>query len=310
VIRLILPLIAANFAAWGLAFAVFHGNTVLLGAALLAFTLGCRHAVDADHIAAIDNATRKLVQIGQPSSATGLYFSLGHSTVVWLASAGIALMAGMAGSRFALLRQIGGTFGTGVSALFLLGMAAANLMVLKGILAAIRRRKGGDTGDIADVLVPRGFLARLLRPVLRLVGRSRHMFAVGVLFGLGFDTASEIGVLGISAAAAGGGMPLWAILIFPALFTTGMSLLDTLDSVLMAGAYGWAFVDPGRKLYYNLAVTFVSVIAALILGGLELASLIPALPPLPATGLLGPVLIGTFALLWLGWAVMRLRRAG
>ena len=313
--RLILSLVAANLVAWGLAYTAFHGSAVLMGAAVLAYTLGCRHAVDADHIAAIDNATRRLSASGRRPATTGLYFSLGHSAVVWLASVGIALAASAAGPQFAHLRSIGRLFGTGVSVLFLLGLAAANLLVLKGIVAAIRRQKQGETithEHIDAVLAPRGFYARLLKPVFRMVSKSRHMFVVGVLFGLGFDTATEIGVLGISAAAAGGGLPIWTILIFPALFTAGMSLLDTLDSALMAGAYGWAFVEPSRKLYYNFTVTFVSVVVALVVGGLELMTMIPAglwaspMPEMP--GWLGFAVIGLFAALWLGWSLRRSAR--
>jgi high-affinity nickel-transport protein len=313
--RLIAFLIAANLAAWGLATAAFHGNTVLMGAAFLAYMLGCRHAVDADHIAAIDNATRRLSACGHRPATTGLYFSLGHSAVVWLASVGIALAASAAGPQFATLRSIGGLLGTSVSVLFLLGLAAANLLVLKGILAAIRRQKQGETvthEHIDAVLAPRGFTAWLLKPVFRMVSKSRHMFAVGVLFGLGFDTATEIGVLGISAAAASGGLPIWTILIFPALFTAGMSLIDTLDSALMAGAYGWAFVEPARKLYYNLTVTFLSVVVALVVGGIELMTMIPANAWTSALsgaqGWLGIAVIALFAVLWLGWSLRRRAR--
>ena len=308
--RLFLSLIAANLAAWGLATAAFHGSAVLMGAAFLAYMLGCRHAADADHIAAIDNATRRLSASGHRPATTGLYFSLGHSAVVWAASAGIALAANAAGPQFALLRSVGGLFGTGVSVLFLLGLAVANLLVLKGIIAAIRRQRRGEViehQDIDTLLVPRGFYARIFKPIFRMVSKSRHMFVVGVLFGLGFDTATEIGVLGISAAAAGGGLPIWCILIFPALFTAGMSLLDTLDSALMAGAYGWAFVEPARKLYYNLTVTFASVVVALVVGGIELTTMIPAnawTSALSGTqGWLGVSVIALFAALWLGWSL-------
>jgi len=275
--RLFVLLIGANLAAWGIAFSAFHGSAVLMGAAVLAYTFGCRHAIDADHIAAIDNAARKLTGRVAFPATTGLWFSLGHSTVVWVASAGIAAVAGAAGPHLTVLKQIGGALGTGVSAFVLLGLAVANVAVLKGIVAAIRRQKQGGTAayeDMDALVAPRGFYARILKPVFRMVSQSRHMFLVGVLFGLGFDTATEIGVLGLSAAAAGGGLSIWFILIFPALFTAGMSLIDTLNSSVMAGAYGWALVEPGRKLYYNLAITFVSVVVALVIGGIEAVSLV------------------------------------
>ena len=303
-VRLFAPLIGANLAVWAVALVLFGDRPVLLGTALLAYSLGLRHAVDADHIAAIDNVTRKLVQTGRSSHATGLYFSLGHSAVVWLASLGIALAATAVTPGFAAMREVGGTIGTSVSALFLLGIAAVNLIVLKGLVGALRRQRQGqppDAGELDTMLAPRGVYTRLLKPVFRLVSRSRHMFAIGFLFGLGFDTATEIGVLGISAAAAGHGIGVWTILIFPALFTAGMALVDTADSVLMTRAYGWAFVQPARKLYYNLAVTFASVIVALLVGGIEVLSLLPTHADLGhATSGLGYAIIAAFALLWLG----------
>ena len=277
-LRVFGPLVIANLVTWAVAIVLFAGNSVLLGAALLAYTLGLRHAVDADHIAAIDNATRKLMQDGQHPHRTGLYFSLGHSTVVWLASLGIAFAATATGPHMEAFRNFGGAIGTTVSVLFLFGIAAANIFVLKGLVSAIRRHRQGDTlsgEDLDGLLVPRGPYARLFKPLFRMVSRSRHMFAIGFLFGLGFDTATEIGVLGISAAAATHGLPVWSILIFPALFTAAMSLVDTLDSTLMTGAYGWAFAEPARKLYYNFTVTFCSVVVALIVGGIEAIALLP-----------------------------------
>ncbi len=307
--RLLVPLALANLAAWAAAFAVFHGDAVLMGAALLAYTLGLRHAVDADHIAAIDNVTRKLVQEGKRPTATGLYFSLGHSAVVWLAAIGIALAAGAMGPRLDLLRHIGGAFGTAISVLFLFAIAAANLAVLAGIVAAVRRHRDGEApahAGLNNLLAPRGLYTRLLAPLFACVSQSRHMFAIGFLFGLGFDTASEIGVLGLSAAGAGHGMPIWSVLIFPALFTAGMSAVDTLDSGLMTHAYGWALVAPARKLYYNLAVTFLSVVVAVVVGGVEAASLLG--PHLDA-GNLGYGIVAAFAGLWLAALFMHRRAA-
>jgi nickel/cobalt transporter (NiCoT) family protein len=276
--------------------------------------LGLRHAFDADHIAAIDNVTRKLMQTGQRPVAAGLYFSLGHSAVVWLASIGIAVAVNTAGPPMEFMHHVGGYVGTGVSALFLLGIAAANLVVLKGIIGAIRRRRRGETierKELDQLLVPKGLYTRLVQPVFRMVSRSWHMLIVGMLFGLGFDTATEIGVLGISATAAGSGMPIWFILIFPALFTAGMSLVDTLDSTLMSGAYGWAFVDPGRKLYYNLTITFLSVVAALVVGGIEAMTLIPEdlwrhTAEVPEGA--GYAIAAVLALLWAAWTLLHRSR--
>jgi high-affinity nickel-transport protein len=265
-------LIAFNVAVWGLALLASHSHPLLLGSALLAYTFGLRHAVDADHIAAIDNVTRKLMQDGQRPVSVGLYFSLGHSTVVVLASVAIAVTASALEGQFRDFRTIGGLVGTLVSAAFLFAIAVANIMVLIGLYRSFQRVKHGGRfveEDLDKLLANRGFLSRIYRSIFRLIGKSWHMYPLGFLFGLGFDTATEIGVLTISALGAAQGLPIWAILIFPALFTAGMTLIDTTDSVLMLGAYGWAFVKPIRKLYYNMTITFVSVVVALVVGGLE-----------------------------------------
>jgi high-affinity nickel-transport protein len=269
-------LIGANLAAWAWAIAAFHQYPVLLGTALLAYSFGLRHAVDADHIAAIDNVTRKLMQSGKPSERVGLFFSLGHSTVVVLASLGIALGAGALNTRFAGLKDAGGLIGTSVSALFLFAIAIANLFILAGVYRAFQRVKSGGTlveDDLDLLLSGFGVLARIFKPLFRFIRSSWQMYPLGLLFGLGFDTATEIGVLGISAAAAAKGLSVWSLLIFPALFTAGMALIDTTDSVLMARAYGWAFVKPVRKLYYNLTITAVSVLVALLVGSVEVLGL-------------------------------------
>ena len=267
--RLILlyaALLLGNAAAWGWAFALFGGNTALMGTALLAYALGLRHAVDADHIAAIDNTTRKLVQEGKRPLGVCLFFSLGHSTVVVLASAAIAL-ASLKLGRLVWLHEIGANIGTAVSASFLFLIAAANILTLLGILRAMR----GAT-DLPTL--PGGVLGRLLKPVMRLVSKSWHLYPLGFLFGLGFDTASEVGLLGISASQASHAVPFWSIMVFPALFTAGMSLIDTTDGVLMTGAYGWALLRPARKLVYNLTVTLFSILVALVIGALEAANLL------------------------------------
>jgi nickel/cobalt transporter (NiCoT) family protein len=270
-------LIGANIAAWVWALIAFHDYPVLVGTAFLAYTFGLRHAVDADHIAAIDNVTRKLMQDGKRPVAVGLFFSLGHSTVVVLASAAIALATGALEGRFESFKVVGGVIGTLVSALFLFLIAAANFLILRSVYQTFRQvHRGGAfvEEDLNHLLAQRGLLGRVFRPLFRLVSRSWHMYPLGFLFGLGFDTATEIGLLGISAAEASKGLPIWSIMVFPALFTAGMSLIDTTDGVVMLGAYGWALNRPIRKLYYNLTITFVSVLVAVLIGSIEALGLI------------------------------------
>jgi len=317
-------LILFNLAAWAAAFVAFRAHPLLMGSSLLAYSLGLRHAVDADHIAAIDNVTRKLMQAGQRPVTVGLMFSLGHSTVVVLASAAIAATTVALQSRFGVVREVGSIIGTLVSTFFLFAIALINLAILSSLIAAFRVvRRGGsyDAEDLNLLLANRGFLARLLRPLFRLVTRPRHMYFLGFLFGLGFDTASEIGLLGIAAAGATQGLPVWSILVFPALFTAGMTLIDTTDSVLMTGAYGWAFIKPVRKLYYNITVTTVSVLVAVVIGGIEGLGLIAAQMRLAGgfwtvigelngnLGLAGYAVIGIMVLSWLlSIAVYRWKR--
>ena len=270
-------LAVANAGAWGWALVAFRHHPLLLGTALLAYGLGLRHAIDADHIAAIDNVTRKLMQEGKKPVGVGFFFSLGHSTVVVLASVAIAATAVALNARFEAWRAVGGMLGTAVSAGFLLVIAAINLVVLVSVYRTFHRvRREGRyvTEDLDALLAGGGLLARVFRPMFAMIRRSWHMYPLGLLFGLGFDTATEIGLLGISAAEAASGMSLWTILVFPALFTAGMSLVDTTDSVLMLGAYGWAFTRPVRKLYYNMTITFVSVVVALLVGGIEALGLV------------------------------------
>ncbi len=277
VVGLYAVLILANLAAWAWALIVFHDSPLLLGTAFLAYSFGLRHAFDADHIAAIDNVTRKLMQEGKRPVSVGFFFSLGHSTVVIALAVAIALTTVALQSHFDALKTIGGMIGTSVSALFLFAIAAANILVFVQVYRAFRfvtKGHGMAEEDIDEILSKRGFLGRVLRPAFRLIERSWHMYPLGFLFGLGFDTATEVGLLGISAAQASQGMSIWTILVFPALFTAGMSLMDTTDGVLMIGAYGWAFVKPVRKLYYNMTITLVSVVAALVIGGIEALGLI------------------------------------
>jgi nickel/cobalt transporter (NiCoT) family protein len=262
----------ANIGVWIWAFYAFRDQPVLLGTALLAYGFGLRHAVDADHIAAIDNVTRKLMQDGKRPVSVGFFFALGHSTVVILATAGVAATATVLASRFDAFKTVGGIVGTLVSTLFLFVIAAMNIAILIGVWRAFRNVRGGGAfaeQDFDVLLNSRGLLARLFRPVFRFVASSWHMFPLGFLIGLGFDTATEVALLGISATQAAQGLSIWSIMIFPALFAAGMSLIDTTDGVLMLGAYNWAFIKPIRKLYYNLVITAVSVAVALLIGGIE-----------------------------------------
>jgi len=270
-------LIAVNLAAWLWALIAFHDFPVLLGTGALAYSFGLRHAFDADHIAAIDNVTRKLMQEGKRPPTVGLFFSLGHSTIVIGLSVAIAVATTALQTKFDVLKGVGGVIGTLVSAFFLFVIAGANILVLISIYRAFRTVKNGGAfveADLDPLLANRGLLSRLFRRFFRAIERSWQMYPLGVLFGLGFDTATEVGLLGISAAGASQGLSIWSILVFPALFTAGMTLIDTTDSILMTGAYGWAFVKPIRKLYYNLTITAASVVVAVVVGGLETLNLI------------------------------------
>jgi high-affinity nickel-transport protein len=276
-IFLLAILIVFNLVVWLWALTAFHGFPVLLAIALVAYLFGLRHAVDADHIAAIDNVTRKLMQQGQRPVGVGFFFSLGHSTIVFGLSVAIALTSIALKDRFDWFENVGGLIGTTVSAFFLIGIALVNMVILVSIwrtFRAVRRGEPYVDEDLNLILAKRGFFGRIFRSIFRLVTHSWQMYFVGFLFGLGFDTATEVGVLGISAASAAKGMSIWAILVFPALFTCGMALVDSLDSMLMVGAYGWAFAKPLRKLYYNLTITAVSILVALVIGGIETLGLV------------------------------------
>ncbi len=300
---------------WGWAFAEFHDRPILLGTALLAFSFGLRHAVVADHIAAIDNVTRKFMQEGKRPVAVGFFFSLGHSSVVILASLALVLATTALKDRFNVFKEAGSLVGTSVSAIFLIAIAAFNLIIFLSIYRAFRRACQGEViadEDLDIILAQRGFLSRIFRRLFNLVSSSWHMLPLGFLFGLGFDTATEIAVLGISAAEASKGMPISAIMVFPMLFTAGMSLVDTTDGVLMLGAYGWAFQNPLRKLFYNMTITLVSVLVAVIVGGIETLGLIGDRLSLKGVfwdaigtinehfGMLGYGIIALFIVSWLG----------
>jgi nickel/cobalt transporter (NiCoT) family protein len=275
-VRLYAFLLAFNVVAWGLVLFASLSYPILLPAAFLAYTFGLRHAVDADHIAAIDNSTRKLMRDGQRPVGVGLFFSLGHSTIVVALSIVIAISAAFV-SDVPSLRNIGGIVGTSVSAAFLLLIGAINLVVFADVYRMFRKVSAGGAYDeetLEEYLDNRGLLARLFRPALRAIGKSWHMYPLGVLFGLGFDTASEVALLGLAATTGASHLPVWLIVLLPAVFAAGMSLVDATDGVLMLGAYGWAYVKPIRKLYYNLNITLVSVLIAFVIGGLEALSVI------------------------------------
>ena len=308
-------LITANLAAWAWAFLLFQHQPLFLGTALLAYSFGLRHAVDADHIAAIDNVTRKLMQEGKRPVTVGLFFALGHSAVVVLAAAGVAATATLLSTQFDQFKSVGGVIGTTVSALFLFAIATANLFILRAVWRTWRHVRAGGRYVDADfdlLLNSRGVLARLFRPLFRLITKGWHMFPLGFLFGLGFDTATEVSLLGISATQAAQGVSAWSIMVFPALFAAGMSLVDTTDGVLMLGAYDWAFVHPVRKLYYNLTITLVSVVVAVLVGGIEALGLLGAQLDLSGwfwDGIgslndnfnsLGFAIIGVFIAAWVG----------
>ena len=305
---------ATNVLAWVWAFVVLRHNAILFGSAFLAYTFGVRHAIDADHIAAIDNSTRKLMQRGERPVGVGFFFSLGHSLVVVLLSLAVGLAASQVSGRFDELKAFGDIFGTLASALFLFLLAAFNIVVLTSVWRTFQAVKRGDRffeNDFDVLFNSRGFLARLFRPLLRIVSKSWHLFPIGFLFGLGFDTATEVALFGITATQALNGASFGMLLVFPALFTAGMTLIDSTDGVLMLGAYGWAFMKPIRKLYYNITITAVSVIIAVLIGGVETLGLIGDAFKLEGPfweaigslndnfGVLGFGIIGVFALSWI-----------
>ncbi|MBX5452861.1 MAG: HoxN/HupN/NixA family nickel/cobalt transporter [Acidobacteriia bacterium] len=307
-------LVVANILAWIWALIAFRHYPVFLGTAFLAYSLGLRHAVDADHIAAIDNVTRKLIAEGKRPTTVGFFFSLGHSTIVLLASVGVAVAATTFNARFSAFRDFGNIIGTLISSLFLLGIAIVNVVILVNVYRVFNSVKAGGsyTEESLDrLLAGRGLLTRLFRPLFALIRKSWQMYIIGFLFGLGFDTATEVSLLGISATQAAQGMPIWSILVFPALFTAGMSLIDTADSILMLSVYAWAFVKPVRKLYYNMAVTSVSVVIALVVCAIEVAGLLSDQLSLEGSfwriigvlndnfGTIGYLIITIFVLIWI-----------
>jgi nickel/cobalt transporter (NiCoT) family protein len=312
-------LVLANAVAWAWALLALWDRPALFATAFLAYTFGLRHAVDADHIAAIDNVVRKMMQEGKQPLSVGFFFSLGHSTVVVLAAIGIAATTTALQSRFAAFKTLGGLIGTSVSVFFLLTIAVVNLVILAGVWRSFQhvQRGGRIEADHLDALLAgRGLLARLFRGIFRIISKSWHMYPLGLLFALGFDTATEIGLLGLSAAQAAEGMSLWSILIFPALFTAAMVVVDTIDGLFMVGAYGWALINPVRKLWYNLTITAMSVLIALFIGGIEAVGLLTeklgmegrfwtAVGDLNGSlGIFGLLMVAAFLFCWLGSALI------
>ena len=257
------------------------GDKVLgIGVGLTAYALGLRHAFDADHIAAIDNTTRKLMEDGQRPLGVGFFFSLGHSTIVFglalLISLGVRAVVGPVQDDSSALHHYTGLIGTSVSGLFLYLIAAINIVILAGILKVFRGMRRGhfDEAELEQHLNNRGFFNRFFGRFTRSITKSRQMYPLGMLFGLGFDTATEIALLVLAGSSAAAGLPWYAILCLPVIFAAGMSLLDTIDGSFMNVAYGWAFAQPVRKVFYNIAVTGLSIAVALVIGTAELLGLL------------------------------------
>jgi high-affinity nickel-transport protein len=299
-------LVGANLAAWAWAFAVFHDQPALLASSVLAWTLGLRHAVDADHIAAIDTVTRKLVQEGKQPIATGFFFALGHSTVVTLIALAVCFAAAALTTHFSSMQSVGGIIGTVVSASYLFALALFNLGVLVPAVRNFRAVQRGEALRPADLdLMGGGFVSRLFRPLTRLAARSWHMYPAGFLFGLGFDTASEVALFGLAAAELARGAPLWSVMVFPALFASAMALVDTLDGNLMLRASNWGRTRPIRKLFYNLTITLVSVMVAFGVAAIETLGLIQE--KMASTGWFWDVVVALNAQFdMLGWVIVAL----
>ena len=251
-----------------------------VGIGITAYTLGLRHAFDADHIGAIDNTTRKLMSDGQRPLSVGFFFSLGHSSIVFVLAlaftVGIKGLSGAVSDDGSWLHSATGLIGPTVSGTFLWIIGILNLLVLIGIVKVFRRMRHGhyDEAELEHQLNNRGFMTRFYKRATNAVSKPWQMYPVGLLFGLGFDTATEVALLATAGAAAAGGLPIYAILCLPILFAAGMSLLDTIDGAFMNFAYGWAFAKPVRKLFYNITITWLSVVVALVIGTIELMSVL------------------------------------
>lgn len=301
-----------HLAGWGiLLLIVTPSHPQMLGLGILAYTLGLRHAFDADHIAAIDNTTRKFLQEGKKQVGVGFFFSLGHSTVVAGMAIALAIATRAAREELPTLQGVGGIIGASVSGVFLYLIGILNLIVLIGIYRIFRQMRRGkyDSVELERQLISRGFANRIFGRLFNSIRSSWQMYPLGVLFGFGFDTASEIALLALSAGAASQGLPAAAILVLPLLFASGMCLMDTADGAFMAQAYNWAFSNPIRKVYYNLTVTGLSVAVALFIGTIELYQVVTSgldLSGVPGFiqnldfGYLGYVVVGMFLVAWAG----------
>ena len=301
------------------------GQLFGVGLGITAYVLGMRHAFDADHIAAIDNTTRKLIEDGQRPVSVGFWFSLGHSSVVFgmciALALGIKSLVGQVADNSSTLHTVTSVIGPSVSGVFLLILGILNLVALRGILRIFRRMRAGtfDEAELERQLANRGGLNRILGGLTKTVRKPWHIYPVGLLFGLGFDTATEISLLVLAGGAAAVALPWYAILTLPVLFAAGMSLLDTIDGAFMNAAYHWAFARPVRKVYYNLTVTSLSVFVALVIGGIELTSVLAERFDI-TTGVVGAIasisldnvgyaIVVVFVLTWLvSLAVWRLGR--
>ncbi len=311
---------------WGLLVAFGLHDPALLALGGLAYTFGLRHAFDADHISAIDNTTRKLLQEHKQPVGVGFFFSLGHSTVVLLIAAALGLAAkwiveGVV-SGGGELRSVGGAVGTLVSGTFLVLIGILNLVILLDIIRVYRRMRGGefDRQGLEHELMFGGLMTRLFGRLFRVISHSWQMYPIGFLFGLGFDTASEVALLAISAGAAAKGIPFLAVLALPLIFAAGMSLMDTADGAFMSKAYSWAFASPIRKVFYNLTVTSLSVFVALFVGVVELAQILirilglhggafDTIADFDFIGVAGFVIVAAFVVAWIGaFTIYKVRR--
>ena len=308
---------ALHLLGWGL-FIYYSGqNVALAGLGMLAYTFGLRHAFDADHIAAIDNTTRTFLQRGDRSLGVGFFFSLGHSTVVFVLAAGLAVATAAVSDEMPMFQDYGGVIGTSVSGVFLLLIGVLNLIVLLDVVRIFRDMKSGryDRDRLEQRLLDRGFMNRFfVGRFSRRITKSWHMYPLGVLFGLGFDTATEVGLLALAAGAGANHVPLLSVLSLPILFAAGMCLMDTIDGAFMSKAYDWAFANPVRRIYYNITVTGLSVAVALGIGGIEVLQVLSDRLSLDGGvwsaisgvdfGALGYAMVGLFVVTWAASAVI------
>jgi high-affinity nickel-transport protein len=292
--------VALHVVGWTLFVWYARSNPALAGLGTLAYTFGLRHAFDADHIAAIDNTARKLLQDGRRSMGVGFFFSLGHSSIVLGLTTALALATKTVGAKLPTLQSYGGIVGASVSGVFLLLIGLLNLAVLLDVFGVFRAMRRGryDEEKLEQRLQDTGFMNRLFfKRIGDRIDKSWKMYPLGVLFGLGFDTASEVALLAIAAGAASHDVPFLEILSLPILFAAGMSLMDTIDGAFMSRAYGWAFSSPVRKVYYNMTVTTLSVVVALVIGGFELIQVLVGRGPDLAR--MGYLVVGLFAVTWI-----------